>query len=118
MAIFNRIEQSQLFKKIKSQERSEKVNENNDYSTSKNFFVSTYQELRKVIWPSFGHVIRWSVITLIFCAIIGLLLGYTDRFFSSSIIYTDCVVKVQKGQTSDKVSDCTNNYLQTLVLRK
>jgi preprotein translocase subunit SecE len=51
------------------------------------YFVNSFQELRKVTWPTKNQAIRLTAIVLGFCLFMALLLGLFDGLFSYGYKY-------------------------------
>ena len=51
------------------------------------YFVNSFQELRKVIWPTKNQAIKLTAIVLGFCLFMALVLGLIDGLFSFGYKY-------------------------------
>ncbi len=78
------------------------------------FITSTWEELRKSQWPSFGYVIRWGLIIIVFTTIFSISLGFFDNIFNSGIGFVDCTSP--KSRNRD-IKECTNELLEKLSYR-
>lgn len=47
-----------------------------------NYFVNSWQELRKVTWPTKNQAIRLTAIVLGFCLFMALVIGVIDGLFN------------------------------------
>lgn len=117
MAVINKVEQSNIYSSIESNVKKSNNNKIDKIERKSNFIMSTISELRKVDWPTPIHVLKWSFVTIIFCGMLGILLGYSDKFFSSSISYSNCLISVNRNETSDSRADCSRNYFNAIILR-
>jgi preprotein translocase SecE subunit len=129
MAILNKMSKEALAAKDIPGYKT-KVNEVTNFSygqKSRNFIASTIEELKKAQWPTFGYVIRWSFVIVIFVTIFAVFLGYSDTIYKSTYLLTECSARVKKQTsstdnnatgTSDTMQICLGDYAQRLVLRK
>lgn len=52
-----------------------------------NYFVESFQELRKVVWPTQNQAIRLVGIVLVFCLFMAIVLGVVDAIFHEGYKY-------------------------------
>jgi preprotein translocase SecE subunit len=78
------------------------------------FIRTTIEELKKVQWPSFSYVIRWSGIIIMFTVVISLSLGFFDHLFTGSIKFVDCSSPIGQNQPLQK---CGENLVTYLTFR-
>lgn len=78
------------------------------------FIATTIEELRKSYWPSFGYVVRWSVIIVIFTGIFSVSLGFFDNVFNSGVRFIDCTSAKSRNQN---LQDCSRELAQKLTYR-
>lgn len=53
-------------------------------TTPANFLRETYDELKKVVWPTRQEVIRLTVIVIIISVLVGLYIGAIDFIFTKA----------------------------------
>lgn len=53
-------------------------------TTPANFLRETYDELKKVVWPTRQEVIRLTVIVIIISVLVGLYIGAIDFVFTKA----------------------------------
>lgn len=81
----------------------------------KGIIGSTIEEVKKVNWPSFGYVLKWSVTIVAFTFIFAIVLGVFDHGFKSGIKFIDCSSPQGKNRG---LSQCGSELLQDLTLAK
>jgi preprotein translocase SecE subunit len=85
---------------------------------TKGLLASTIEELKKVDWPDFVYVIRWSVVTIIFTAFISLFLGYPDRVFTAGLKLVDCTKPLaSENAESGLLKNCSQDFLKKVTFR-
>jgi preprotein translocase SecE subunit len=97
---------------LKSQTPNQPIKEPNNQKP-KGFLASTIGELKKVEWPKFNYILRWSVTILIFTAIFAVILGGFDRTFEAGIKFVDCSSSKSRNQS---VQDCSKEFLDQISL--
>jgi preprotein translocase SecE subunit len=80
----------------------------------KGFIRSAIAELRLVEWPTFGYVINWSIVVIIFTLTLAVAVGGLDHVFDSGVKFLTCT-SPQSGKQS--VGECGTNLLENLTLR-
>jgi preprotein translocase SecE subunit len=80
----------------------------------KGFLATTIDELKKVTWPKFGYVLRWSLIIVLFTAFFALTLGFFDHVFNNTIKYVDCTSPSGRNQS---VNDCNSEFITNITFR-
>ena len=68
---------------------SDDLPKENKTQKTRGFLASTIDELRKVEWPKFDYILRWSVIILIFTAFFAVVLGGFDTTFGAGVKFVD-----------------------------
>lgn len=53
----------------------------------KNYVVGSYQELRKVTWPTRNQALKLTAIVLGFCLFMALVIGIFDGLFNAGYKY-------------------------------
>lgn len=51
----------------------------------KNYFVSAYHEISKVVWPTREEIIRYTILVIILSIIVAAFLGGLDYMFKGGI---------------------------------
>jgi preprotein translocase SecE subunit len=62
------------------------------------FFRSAITEVRKAEWPTFGYVVRWSLVIILFTAVLSSLLGFVDFTFENLLDFVDCTSPQSRGE--------------------
>lgn len=66
-----------------------------------NYFHDSYEELKKVTWPTRNHAIRLTLIVIGFCVAVSILIGVLDNGFNygyrSLVIYADKVAPAKSA---------------------
>jgi preprotein translocase SecE subunit len=75
------------------------------------FIKTTIDELKKVEWPKFDYVVRWSGIIIMFTIVIAIALGFFDHLFTGSIKFVDCTSPAGQNQPLQKCSEDLATYL-------
>ncbi len=57
------------------------------YEKTSNYFTEAYQELRKVIWPSYQDTLRYTVLVIVVSLVVAFILGGFDILFSFIVKY-------------------------------
>lgn len=78
------------------------------------FLATTINELKLTSWPSFGYVVRWSIIIILFTALFAVVIGFFDNVFTSGIKFVECTS--DEGR-SRNVGECGNDFLKNLTYR-
>ncbi len=53
----------------------------NFFTKIKNYFISSYQEIKKVSWPTKKQVINFALSLLVLCLIVIVFIGFFDFLF-------------------------------------
>lgn len=51
----------------------------------KNYFITAYQEISKVVWPTRDEIVRYTILVVILSIIVAAFLGSLDFFFKGTI---------------------------------
>lgn len=79
------------------------------------FLRTTFEELRKVDWPSFGYVVRWSSVIILFTIFVALFLGFFDHIFTGTVKFIDCTSIEGRNQN---VRDCGVEFGEYITFRR
>ncbi len=85
-------------------------------SKKTNFLGQVFAELRKVEWPSFKYVVGWSATIILFTAVIGSVIGFTDYYFESGVKFVDCTSP--NGSKNQGVQECVKDLTTSLTFQK
>jgi preprotein translocase SecE subunit len=88
------------------------LTDNPNFEAPKGFFKSTIAELKKAQWPSFGYVIRWSMIIILFTGIMSSLLGFFDFTLENMLEFVDCTSPQGRSQ---EVSTCSEELFENMT---
>ena len=80
------------------------------------FLGGVANELKLVEWPSFKYVVGWSSTIILFTALIGSVLGFTDYYFESGVKFVDCTSP--NGSKNQSVQDCVKDLTSDLTFQK
>ena len=53
--------------------------------TRGSFFREVFEELRKVVWPTWGELYRYTLVVLVTVAILGLFIGGVDYLIGEGL---------------------------------
>ena len=93
---------------------SDDLPKENKTQKARGFLASTIDELRKVEWPKFDYILRWSVIILIFTAFFAVVLGGFDTTFGAGVKFVDCSSPKSRNQN---VQDCGKEFLNQISFK-
>ena len=65
--------------------KSEKAKKPSVFKRIGKYFRDTKSEFKKIVWPTFPSVVRNTLVTLVLCAILGVLIGLVDAGLSALI---------------------------------
>jgi preprotein translocase SecE subunit len=108
LADISLVEEGQIETSEKDTVGSDKVSN----KKPKGLIQSTLDEVRKVDWPSFGYVLKWSITILVFTFIFAIALGVFDHIFRSGVLFVDCSSPQGKNRG---LSQCGNELLLDLT---
>jgi preprotein translocase subunit SecE len=57
----------------------------NFFTKIKNYFVSSYQEIKKVSWPTKNQVINFALSLLVLCLVVVIFIGLFDFLFLEGV---------------------------------
>ncbi|HOM68436.1 MAG TPA: preprotein translocase subunit SecE [Candidatus Paceibacterota bacterium] len=57
----------------------------NFFTKIKNYFISSYQEIKKVSWPTKKQVINFALSLLVLCLIVIVFIGFFDFLFLEGV---------------------------------
>ena len=57
----------------------------NFFTKIKNYFVSLYQEIKKVSWPTKNQVINFALSLLVLCLVVVIFIGLFDFLFLEGV---------------------------------
>jgi len=57
----------------------------NFFTKIKNYFVSSYQEIKKVSWPTKNQVINFALSLLVLCLVVIIFIGLFDFLFLEGV---------------------------------
>jgi preprotein translocase SecE subunit len=97
-----------------SQEPQQSNSGNSEQPKKAGFFKTTWWELKKVNWPNFSYVVKWSITVIIFAAVFSLFLSFFDHIFNTGLEYLNCTSP--EGGSQD-VSTCNQEFFDNLLLR-
>ena len=80
------------------------------------FLVGVINELKEVEWPTFKYVVGWSATIILFTALIGSVLGFTDYYFESGVKFVDCTSP--NGSKNQSIQDCAKDLTSNLTFQK
>lgn len=98
--------------KSSSQDKTDKAE--TEKSTKKGFLSTTLAELRKVDWPSWSHVLNWSLIVILFTVMMAIGLGSVDHLFASGLKLIDCTSPQGRAQP---LNQCMIEFANNLTWR-
>lgn len=79
------------------------------------FIATTIDELRKVRWPSWQYVLRWSGVIILFTFVFSVSLGFFDHAFTGGIKFVDCTSPQSRNQS---IQSCGIELGEFLTFRR
>jgi preprotein translocase SecE subunit len=106
--------QKKTTSEVKKTEKIKPVKQKNMKKTG--FIGGVINELKLVEWPSFKYVAGWSTTIILFTALIGSVLGFTDYYFESGVKFVDCTSP--NGSKNQSLQDCAKDLTSDLTFQK
>jgi len=87
-------------------------NERVQVEKKRGFLASTIDELKLTRWPSFGYVLRWSLVIILFTGLFAVVIGFFDNVFTSGIKFVDCSSPQGRNRP---LAECRDDFLKNLT---
>jgi preprotein translocase SecE subunit len=100
---------SKVIDSAQLENKSPNTIKSSDGSPKSGFLATTMQELKLVEWPSFGYVVKWSLVIIVFTLVLSLFIYNIDRVFKGGLEFFNC----HSGNETAK--NCLKEYGQSLV---
>ena len=71
------------------------------------FFREIRSELKKISWPTFAEVVKNTIITLVVCAILGIIIGLFDWGVSS--LRDWAILQARSDEAIEETTDITSD---------
>jgi len=81
------------------------------------FLATTFDELRKVEWPTRRYTFNWSVVIILFTVFISLFMGLVDHTFTSGVRFATCTSTLNAENRESGVRDCANSFGEDILFR-
>jgi preprotein translocase SecE subunit len=78
------------------------------------FLATTWEEVKKVNWPTLQYTLGWSVTIILFTAIMSISLGFFDHVFTGSIKFVNCTSPQNEAKS---IGECSQNFLKYITLQ-
>jgi len=99
---------------VKSKQDDQKVSktERKEIKAKKvGFVASTIDEMKKMEWPGYKYILKWSGLVILFTFIFSMFLGSVDHLFGTMVKVVDCTSPEAKNKKITECGDEIINYL-------